>query len=79
MHNIIDSQRVLQECTLLGGREALDIESENCGSGIDDSYYYFLETFVFLNIFQAKPRKEICFLKNVNITLLYLLESNEEI
>ena len=58
---------------LLRGKEALDIESKNCHSEVNElSYHYSLKTYIFLNI--SKLNLKFVFL-NVNIIILHLLKS----
>lgn len=60
---------VLREC-ILGGKEALDIESENRGL----SSYYLLKTCIFLMCISKLNLEGKSFFKNVNIRLLRLLK-----
>lgn len=52
VNNTIDKE--FYRNVFLSGKEALDIESKNCCSGINDlPYHYSLKIYIFLNIFST--------------------------
>ena len=52
---------------LLSGKEALDIESKNCHSEVNElSYHYSLKTYIFLNILKLNLKINLFFEKCYN-------------